>query len=174
VSAPDPCLALIKASVFSVLEPRDPAVSGPDPTQRGPDPTRGVWFAHVEVLDHTRRSGLYMQGSGTLPWRSGLTDDALEYIFFSGYMVAPEPSTWWGRELLLVQGSHLKLGRVIAWPNAQLLYHAAKDSRVGTASSYSSKGYPSFRVLTDHKQNTLVTLPRHEGPKSCLVETNPE
>jgi hypothetical protein len=28
----------------------------------------------------------------------------------------------------------------------QLLYHATKDSRVGTASSYSSKGYPSSRV----------------------------
>jgi hypothetical protein len=142
VSAPDPRLALIKAWVFSVPESRDSAMSGPDPTQRGPDLARGVRFAHVEVLDHTRRPGLYMQGSGTLPWRSGLTDDALEYISFSGYVVAPEPSTWWGRELLLVQSSHPKLGRVTAWPNAQLLYHAAKDSRVGTASSYNSKGVP--------------------------------
>jgi hypothetical protein len=30
----------------------------------------------------------------------------------------------------------------------QLLYHATKDIRVGTASSYSSKGYPSFKVPT--------------------------
>jgi hypothetical protein len=31
----------------------------------------------------------------------------------------------------------------------QLLYHVTKDIRVGTASSYSSKGYPSFRVPTE-------------------------
>jgi hypothetical protein len=49
VSALDPRLALIKARVFSVLESRDPAVSGPDRTQRGPDP---------------------ILGSGLRPWRS--------------------------------------------------------------------------------------------------------
>jgi hypothetical protein len=80
VSAPDPRLALIKAWVSFVPESRDPAVSGPDPTQRGPETVPGVWFAPVEVLDLTRRFGLYIQGSGTLPWGSGLTDDALEYI----------------------------------------------------------------------------------------------
>jgi hypothetical protein len=147
VSALDPRLALIKAWVFSVPEPRDPALSGPNPTQRGLDPIRGVRFAYVEVLDHTRRPVLYIQGSGTLPWRFGLTDDALVYISFSGYVAGPKPSTWWGQELLLVQGSHPKLGRVTTWPNTYLLYQVAKDSRVGTASSYSSKGYPSFRVL---------------------------
>ena len=68
VSAPDPRLALIKAWVFFVPESRDPAVSGPDPTQRGPEPILGVRFAPVEVLDLTRRSGLFVQGSGTFPW----------------------------------------------------------------------------------------------------------
>jgi hypothetical protein len=43
-------------------------VSGPDPTQRGPDPILGVRFALVGVLDFTRRSGLYVQGSDTFPW----------------------------------------------------------------------------------------------------------
>jgi hypothetical protein len=148
VSALDPRLTLIKAWVFSVSESRDPAVRGPDPTQRGPDPIRGVRFAHVEVLDHIRRPGLYMQGSDTLPWGSGLTDDALEYITFSGHVLALELSTWWGRKLLLAQSSHPKLGRVTTWSNTQLLYHTTKDSRVGTASSYSSKGYPSFKILT--------------------------
>jgi hypothetical protein len=38
------------------------------------------------------------------------------------------------------------LGRVMAWSHVQPFYHATKGSRVGTASSYSSKGYPSFRV----------------------------
>jgi hypothetical protein len=53
----------------------------------------------VEVLDLTRRSGLYIQGFGTLPWGSGPTVDTLGYIVFSGHVAAPEPSTWWGRVL---------------------------------------------------------------------------
>jgi hypothetical protein len=85
-------------------------VSGPDPTQRGPEPILGVRFAPVEVLDLSRRSGLYIQGSDTLPWGYGLTDDALEYITSSGHVVALEPSTWWGRELLPDHSSHPKLG----------------------------------------------------------------
>jgi hypothetical protein len=78
---------------------------------------------------------------------SGLTVDTLEYIIF-GHVVAPEPSTWWGQVLLLAQSSRPRLGRATTWSHAQLLYHATKDSRVGTASSYCSKGYPCFRVLT--------------------------
>jgi hypothetical protein len=132
VSAPDPRLALIKAWVFPVLESRDPAVSGPDPTQRGPEPILGVRFALAEVLDLTRRFGLYIQGSGTIPWGSGLTIDTLEYTIFSGHVAVPEPSTWWGRVLLLAQISCPRLGRAMVWSHAQLLYHATKDSRVGT------------------------------------------
>ena len=75
----------------------------------------------------------------------------LEYIIFSGHVAAPEPSTWWGRVLLLAQSSRPRLGRAMVWSHAQLLYHATKDSRVGTAPSYGSKGYPCFRVLTAPK-----------------------
>jgi hypothetical protein len=64
VSAPDPCLALIKAYVFFVLESRDPVMSGPDPTQGCPEPILGVRFAPVEVLDLIRRSSLYIIFSG--------------------------------------------------------------------------------------------------------------
>jgi hypothetical protein len=39
------------------------------------------------------------RGSGTLPWRSGLTVDTLEYIIFSSHVAAPGLSTWWGRVL---------------------------------------------------------------------------
>jgi hypothetical protein len=103
VSAPDPRLALIKAWVFTVPESRDLAVSGPDPTQRGPGPVPGVWCTPVEVLDLTRRSGPFVQGSGTFLWGSGPTVDILEYIVFSGYVATPEPSTWWGRVLFTTQ-----------------------------------------------------------------------
>jgi hypothetical protein len=85
-------------------------------------------------------------GSDTLPWGSGLTIDALEYITFSGHVAAPDSPMWWGQALLLAQSSRPRLGRVMALSHTQLFYHATKDSRVGTMSLYSSKGYPSFRV----------------------------
>jgi hypothetical protein len=116
VSASDPRLALIKAWVFSVPESQDPAVSGPDPTQRDPKPILGVRFAPVEVLDLTRRPGLYIQGSDTFPWGSGLTIHTLEYIIFSGHVAATEPSTWWGQVLLLAQSSHPRLGEPWSGP----------------------------------------------------------
>jgi hypothetical protein len=98
VLAPDPRLVSIKVRVLFVPESQDPVVSGPDPTRRGSGPIPGVRFVPVEVLDLTRRSGLYIQGSGTFPWGSA-TIDALEHIVFSGHVAAPEPSTWWGRVL---------------------------------------------------------------------------
>jgi hypothetical protein len=109
-------------------------------------PYGGVLSVHVGVLDQTWRSGLYIQGSSSFPWGFGLTVDALEYITFSGHVAAPDPPMWWGQALLLAQSSRPRLGRVMAWSHIHLFYHATKDSRVGTASLYSSKGYPSFRV----------------------------
>jgi hypothetical protein len=102
----------------------------------------------VEVLDQTWRLGPYIQGFGTFPWGSGLTGDASEYVTFSAHVAAPDPPMWWGQVLLLAQSSHPRLGRVMAWSHIQLFYHATKNSRVGTAFLYSSKGYPSFRVPT--------------------------
>jgi hypothetical protein len=99
VSAPDPCLALIKAWVFFVPKSRDPTVSGPNPTQRGPGPVPGVQFAPVEVLDLTQRSDPYIQGSSTFPWGSGPTVNTLEDIVFSGHVAALELSMGWGRVL---------------------------------------------------------------------------
>jgi hypothetical protein len=123
-------------------------VGSPDPIQGSPDPIPGVQFAHVEVLDQTWRPGPYIQGSGTFPWGSGLTGDASEYVTFSRHVAAPDPPMWWGQVLLLAQSSCPRLGRVMAWSHIQLFYHATKNSRVGTAFLYSSKGYPSFRVPT--------------------------
>jgi hypothetical protein len=118
------------------------------PHTGGPNSILGVRFAYVEVLGQTWRPGPYIEGSDTLPWGSGLTIDALEYITFSGHVAAPEPPMWWGQVLLLAQSSRPRLGRVMAWSHIQLFYHATKDSHVGTSSLYSSKGYPSFRVPT--------------------------
>jgi hypothetical protein len=73
----------------------------------------------VEVLDLTRRSGLYIQGSDTFPWGSGPTVDTLEDIVFPGHVAALEPSMWRG---------------------SGAVYHATRDSRAGTMSSYCSKG----------------------------------
>jgi hypothetical protein len=147
VSALGPRLALIKAWVFSVLESRDPAVSGLDPTQRGPDPILGVRFAPVEVQDLTRMPSLFIQGSGTSAWGSGPAGDTLECAALwtrSG----TGPAQVVRLVLLLAQSSRPTLGRVMAWSHVQPFYHATKGSRVGTVSSYSSKWYPSFRVPT--------------------------
>jgi hypothetical protein len=112
----------------------------------GPDPILGVRSIHVGVLDQTWRSGLYIQGSGSFPWWSGLTVGALEYITFSGHVVAPDPP--------MVR--HYCEPRVVArgwgesWlgPTYNTFTTRLRDSRVGIASLYSSKGYPSFRVST--------------------------
>ena len=66
--------------------------------------TLGYIVQDPMCTDRTPRmgSGLYIQGSDTFPWGSGLTIDALEYITFSRHVAAPEPPTWWGQALLLV------------------------------------------------------------------------
>jgi hypothetical protein len=129
VSAPDPRLALIKAWVFFVLESWDPAMSVPDPTQRGPGPVLGVRFAPVEVLDLTRRSGLYMQGSDTFPWGSGPTVDTLKDIVFSGHVAALEPSTRWGRVLFTTRLE------IVAW--APRLHTVVRGTPVSEYRQYS-------------------------------------
>jgi hypothetical protein len=80
-----PAWVLFKARVCSVLRPWDPIVGGPDPIRGGGGvriPFQGVRLAHVEVLDQPWRSELYIQGSGTLPWGSGLTVEALGVYHF--------------------------------------------------------------------------------------------
>jgi hypothetical protein len=164
-----PVWALIKAQVCSVLEPWDPTVGGPDPIRGGPDPILGVRSVNVGVLDQTWRSGLYIQGSDTFPWGSGLTVDALEYITFSGHVAAQDPPMWWAQALLLTQSSCPRLGRVMDWSHIHLFYHATKSSHVGTVLLYSSKGYPSFRVPTvgpgpTSREDTSLQV----GPKLVL------
>jgi hypothetical protein len=76
---------------------------------------------------------------------------------------------WWGQVLLLAQSSRPRLGRVMVWSHIQLFYHATKDSRVGTAYLYSSKGYPCFRVPKVAPGPTLgEDASLHVGPKLVL------
>jgi hypothetical protein len=85
-------------------------VDGPDPIWRGPDPILGVRSVHVGVLDHLGGPDCISRGPTFSHGGSGLTVDALEYITFSGHVVAPEPPTWWGQALLLDQSSRPRLG----------------------------------------------------------------
>jgi hypothetical protein len=67
----------------------------------GLDPIWGGSGLHMwRSWTNLRGSGLYIQGSGALPWGSGLTVDALEYITFSGHVASPDPPMWWGQALL--------------------------------------------------------------------------
>jgi hypothetical protein len=71
--------------------------------------------------------------------------------------------------LLLAKSSRPRLELVMAWSHIQLFYHATKDSRMGTASLYSSKGYPSFRVPTVAPGPTSVEDANLQvGPKLVL------
>jgi hypothetical protein len=67
-----------------------PHFGRPGPHTGGPDPILGVRFAHMGVLDQTWRPGPYIQGSSTFPWGSRLTGDTLEYVTFSGHVVAAD------------------------------------------------------------------------------------
>jgi hypothetical protein len=78
---------------------RDLAIGGLDLTQRGPVPTQGVRLVYLGVPDRTRRSGLSVQGSSALSWRSGPTDGIMEYITSSGHVASLGPPTWWSRAL---------------------------------------------------------------------------
>jgi hypothetical protein len=102
VSAPDPRMTSIKAWVFSALESRDLLRVARTPL-RGPRPVPVVWFVPVEVLNLTRRSGLFIQGPDTFPWGSGPTAATLEYIVSSSHVAAPESPTWRGQVLFTVR-----------------------------------------------------------------------
>jgi hypothetical protein len=94
VSALDPRLGPVQGPSMFCPEALGPIMGGLDPIQGGSDPIPGVWLAHMEVLDQPWRSGLYIEGSGTLPWGSRLTVEALGYITFCGHVVAPDPPMW--------------------------------------------------------------------------------
>jgi hypothetical protein len=120
-----PAWVLFKARVYSILGPHC-GRSEPHTGGGGSDPIPRVRLAHVEVLDQPWMSRLYIKGSGTLPWGSRLTVEALGYITFSVHVAAPDLPMWWGLALLWTQSSRLRLGRVMARSHTQHLYHTTK------------------------------------------------
>jgi hypothetical protein len=148
-----PAWVLFKARAYSVLGPWDPIVGGSDPILGGPDPILGVWLAH-EVLDQPWRSGLYIQGSDT---SHGGPDSLLRPWGIS------LPLDTWRLRTRPCGGVRRYCGpRAVAqgwtepWlgPTHNTFTTRLRDSRVGTASLYSSKGYPSFRVPTSLIHNS--------------------
>jgi hypothetical protein len=101
VSAPDPRLGPDSGpGVLLSWNPGTPLWAVRTPYGGVRIPFQGVRSIHMGVLDQTWRSGLYIQGSGSFPWGSGLTVDAWEYITFSGHVAAPDMPMWWGQALL--------------------------------------------------------------------------
>jgi hypothetical protein len=143
-----PVWVLFKARVCSVLRPWDPMVGGPNPIRGGPEPIPGVWLAHVEVLDQLWRPRLYIQGSGTLPWGPG--------SLLISWSISPSLDTWrlrtrpCGGVRRCYGPIVVTRGRGESWlgPTHNIFPTRLRNSRVGTASLYSSKGYPSFTVPT--------------------------
>jgi hypothetical protein len=85
---------------------------GSGPT--GLDPILGVRFAPVEVLDLTRRPGLYIQGSGTSAW--GLGPLVMpQSVQLSGHAAVLDLPKWWGRCCYWSRVVARRLGE--SWPS---------------------------------------------------------
>jgi hypothetical protein len=101
-----------------------------------------VWTPRRGVRDPSRRSGSHSRGSWTLPRRSSL------------HVQGSSTFPWGARTHCWHPGVYRLL-----WPHGDpgaihvvesgAVHHVARDSRVGTASSFCRKGYPCFRVPTE-------------------------
>jgi hypothetical protein len=128
----------------------------------GSPPERGAGVYADRYGSHQTRSDTSHGGPDSLlmPW-------IYHFLWTRG---GPGAAHVVGSGVVAGQSSRPRLGRVMAWSHIQLLYHATKDSHVGTASSHSSKGYPSFRVptvapgLTSGEDVSLQV-----GPKLCTL-----
>jgi hypothetical protein len=135
-----------QSRVFSTLESRDLVVSSPNLIRRDPDPSKGSGTLALGAPGHARRSGLYVQGSDTLPWKSIPTDDVLEYITSSGHVASlgqPRGGAGCcrGSRVAARAWGELRLGPTYGTPTTRL-----GGSGVGSLSLYGSRRYPSFRV----------------------------
>jgi hypothetical protein len=143
-----PAWVLFKAQVCLVLRPWDPIVGRSDPTW-------GVWIP--------------FQGSGLHTWRYWTNFGGPDYIsrgpapshggpgsLLISWSISPPLDTWWlwtrpcGGVRRCCGPRVVTRGQGESWlgPTHSTFTTRLRDSRVGTASLYSSKGYPSFRVPT--------------------------
>jgi hypothetical protein len=116
----------------------------------GPNPIRGVRIPFQGFGPYTWGSWTKLGGPDCISRGLALSHGGPDSLLMS-WSISLSLDTWRPRTLLcggllLAQSSRPRLERVMAWSHVQLFYHATKDSHVGTASLYSSKGYPSFRV----------------------------
>jgi hypothetical protein len=151
-----PAWVLFKVRVCSVLGSWDPSVGGPDPipgggpacTRGGLGPTLGARTVYSGVRDQPWGSRLYIRGSGALPWGCG--------PLLTPWSIPPSLDTWrlrthprggvgrcCGPRIAACDWGEPCLGPTHSTSTTQL-----RDSRVGSSSLYSSRGYPSFRVPT--------------------------
>jgi hypothetical protein len=125
-SAPDPRLALIKVRVLLLPESRDLVVSDPDPTQRGPRPVPVVRL-------YPQRSWTSLGSPGYVSRGPTLSRGGPDPLLTPWSMSSPLAT--WRPGAAHVVGS----GAVC---------HVTRDSRMDSAPSYYSKGYPCFGVPT--------------------------
>jgi hypothetical protein len=122
---------------------------GPACTRGGPGPTLGVWIVYPGVQDQPWGSRLYIRGSSALSggvrtycWCLGVYHllwtrggSGLAHVVESGRCCGPRIATWdWGESWL--------------GPTHSTSTTRLRDSRMGSSSLYSSRGYHSFRVPT--------------------------
>jgi hypothetical protein len=126
VLALDPRLALIKAWVFFVPESRDLDVSVPDPPQRGLGPVPGVRARPWRFWT--------LPGGPVRTYRGPALSHGGPDPLLISWSISSSLATW-------RPGSHPCGG-------SGAVYHATRDSRMGTVPSHYSKGYPCFKVPT--------------------------
>jgi hypothetical protein len=149
VSAPDPRLGPVQGLSMFCPGTLGPHCGRPGPhTEGGSDPIPGVRLAHMEVLDQPWRSGLYSRGPALSHWGPN--------SLLRPWGISLSLDTWRLRTCPCGGVRRCCGPRVVAqgWGESWLgpthitFTTRLRDSRVGTASLYSSKGYPSFRVPT--------------------------
>jgi hypothetical protein len=127
VSAPDPRQALTKVRVLFVLEFRDPVVSNLDPA-RGVRARPWRFWTLPGGPVHTYRGPALSHGVRTYCWY---------------------PRVY---RLLWPRGDPGAVHAV----GSGVVYHATRDSRMGTVPSHCSKRYPCFRVLTYAESRSYI------------------
>jgi hypothetical protein len=143
-----PAWVLFQARVCSTLEPWDPIVGDPDPIRGFRIPFQGFGL-------HTWRSWTNLGGPDCISRGSALSHRGPDLLLMP-WSISPSLDTWRLRTRLCGGVGRSCGPRVVArdsgesWPGPTYSTFTTqlRDSRVGTMSLYSSKGYPSFRVPT--------------------------